>query len=131
MKTKNDRLRPLLDEVLTVDTAPVGPDCTTVLGMVREERVRRAQRRVLAGAAVVVMGLVAYASFYLNPSIPTPVEVVRAVPEKPALPPVQRINDDELLALLNDSGNPSALMEWPNGERTLLIVEHGRQQPEQ
>lgn len=128
MKAKHDKLRPLLDEVMPDDAVPAGPDCAAVLGMVREERMRRVLRRMMGVSAVAVMGLLTYASFYLNPSVPVQVEVVRAVPEKPILPPVQRINDDELLALLQDAGTASALMEWPNGERTLLIVEHRRRE---
>lgn len=131
MKAKHDKIRPLLDEVMPDDAVPAGPDCAAVLGMVHEERTRRVQRRMMGVSAVAVMGLLTYASFYLNPSVPLQVEVVRAVPEKLVLPPVQRINDDELLALLNGAGTPSALVEWPNGERTLLIVEHGRSQPVQ
>jgi len=131
MKPKHERLRPLLDEVLPGDADSGGPNCAEVLGMVREERAKRGRRQVMV-AAVAVMGLVVLTMLQMNRQVTEPVAaVVASTPKQVPLPPVQRINDDELLALLNDSGTPSALMEWPNGERTLLIVERGRPQPVQ
>ncbi len=129
---KPDDLRQLLDEVLPEANAKGGPSCPEVLGMVREERARRGQRRVMGTMLVLVLGLAVWMQGQLDRQVPEQrVEVVVpvAVPvvvkkEKPVLAEVKIINDDELLELLGDV--PSALLEWPNGERTLLIVEHQR-----
>jgi hypothetical protein len=129
---KPDDLRPLLDEVLPEANAKGGPSCAEVLGMVREERAKRGQRRAMGMAMVVVLGLVVWVQGQWDRQVPEQragVVVPVAVPvvvkkEKAVLAEVKIINDDELLELLGDV--PSALLEWPNGERTLLIVEHQR-----
>ncbi len=129
MKTKNEQLRPLLDEVLPDMEGQGGPNCAEVIGMVRAERAKRGQRRAMAAAVVVVLGVVAFSFVQQEQESSKVVEVAVVSPVKvkpevaaPSLPPVKRINDEELLELLADT--PSALLEWPNGERTLLIVEH-------
>jgi hypothetical protein len=130
MKPKQDQLRPLLDEILPGDEAQGTPSCAEVLGMVRAERVQRRQRRLMLGTVAMVAGVFLFSSYQASKqplSAPVKVAMTAVVPEKPTSLPVQRINDDELLALLQDAGTASALMEWPNGERTLLIVEHQRE----
>ncbi|MGV3757527.1 MAG: hypothetical protein ACO1QS_19280 [Verrucomicrobiota bacterium] len=129
MKPKD--LRPLLDEVLPEAGAKGGPSCPEVLGMVREERAKRGQRRVMGAMLVMVLGLTVWRQGQGVRSVPeqraevvVPVAVPVVKKEKPVLAEVKRINDDELLELLGDV--PSALLEWPNGEKTLLIVEHQR-----
>lgn len=122
MKTNDDQLRSLLDEMMPDGEVLGAPQCAEVLGMVREERVRRTRQRAIASLAVIALGVFTFASFRVIPLETVPTRAARLV--KPAAPAVQRINDAELLALLQDAGAPSALMEWPDGQRTLLVVEH-------
>jgi hypothetical protein len=130
MKPKD--LQPLLDEVLPEAGAKGGLSCAEVLGMLREERAKRGQRRVLGAMLVMVLGWAVWMQGQWDRQAPEQragVVVPVAVPvvvkkEKPVLAEVKIINDEELLELLGDV--PSALLEWPNGERTLLIVEHQR-----
>lgn len=122
MKSLHHRWRPLLDDVLAGNETPSGPDCAAVLAMVRTAQAQRQQRRLLLSTAAVLALCFTYLSYQTNKPVPQPIQVAVRRTVEPALPPVKQINDDELLALLKDT--PAALMEWPDGTRTLLIVQH-------
>jgi hypothetical protein len=85
--------------------------------MVRQERSRR--HRAYAAFAAVAMASAVMLMLWQP--------VARKAVSAAASPPVPRpivideVNDQQFLALLN--GTPAALMEWPDGQRTLLVVE--------
>jgi hypothetical protein len=119
MNPNKRNLQALLDDVLPPAGEDCGPSRADVSAMLRSERHRRLRLRtgaaVLASIALVSGFLLCRNEHSARPSV---VEV----PIKPSSIIVQEVNDDQLLALLH--GMPAALMEWPNGERTLLVVEH-------
>lgn len=120
MNPNKTNLQTLLDDVLPSSGEHCGPSRADVSAMLRSERHRR--RRLRTGTAILALiALVSGSFLWRNERIAWP-RVVRA-PTKPASIVVQEVNDDQLLALLH--GMPAALMEWPNGERTLLVVEQG------
>ncbi len=129
MKPEQEHLRPLLDDVVPDEASGIGPDCTGVLAMVRAERARRIQQRAAWGTVGVLALLAAFFFAQNRPKTdPQPIITAAVRPKlaSQSVTPsfkVEVISDDELLALLKQQGTPSALMEWPDGKRTLLIVE--------
>ncbi len=118
MNPNKTNLQTLLDDVLPSSGGHWGPSRADVSAMLRSERHRRLRLRT--GAAVLAsIALVSGSLLWRNEQSARPSVV--EVPTKPASIIVQEVNDDQLLALLH--GMPAALMEWPNGERTLLVVE--------
>ena len=125
MNPNKTKLRALLDEVLPASGEDHGPSRAQVLGMLHRERARR--RRWRTGAA-----LMAVSTLLLLPwlwknhhSASTPLvkmaqTVSKAAPARAIT--IEHVNDEQLLALLH--GTPAALVEWPNGDRTLLVVRH-------
>lgn len=86
--------------------------------MLRNERQRR--RRLRGGAAVLAIITVALVSQRWNNQPPAVAPVAQA-PVEPAPIVIHRVNDEQLFALLE--GTPIALMELPNGDRRLLVIE--------
>lgn len=122
MKPNDDQWQSLLNDVLPTNAATAGPNDIELLAMVRTEQARRLrQRAMLSTAAIMLLGLLTFIATSGPRETPARVEVAAAAPSVPALPSVQKVNDEELLALLK--GTPAALMEWPDGKKTLLIVE--------
>jgi len=120
MNPNETNLQTLLDDVLPSSGEHCGPSRADVSAMLRSERHRR--RRLRTGAAVLaLLALVSVSLLWRNERTARP-SVVHA-PTKPASIIVQEVNDEQFLMLLQ--GMPAALMEWPNGERTLLVVEQG------
>ena len=118
MNPNKRNLQTLLDDVLPSAGEHCGPSSADVSAMLRCERHRRRRSRGL----VVGLALIALVSGSLQwrnerttsaPFVPAPAKAASSV--------VNEVNDEQLLALLH--AMPVALMEWPNGERTLLIVE--------
>jgi hypothetical protein len=107
----------LLDDVLSTTGAGSSPDRAAILKMVRQERSRR--HRAYATFAAVVMASIVMLILWQ----PVSRETVSAVTSPPAPRPIviHEVDDQQFLALLN--GTPAALMEWPDGQRTLLVVE--------
>lgn len=116
MNSKKRNLQALEQDLLNTSGEPCGPDRADVLTMVRDERRRRGRRgTALFTAALIVMS----ASLLWRPE-DTPPPLVATAPPKPASSPIRELDDDQLLAFLQDT--PTALVEWPNGERTLLVI---------
>ncbi len=129
-------LRDLLEDVLPPGAGDnCGPKLADVLNWKRKEQSRRTRRRTVLCAISILLALAG--TFFWNtressrgtaPEIAapsTPVESTPLVSAAPTLPKpvvIRQIGDDELLALLE--GTPTALMEWPNGERTLMLLDH-------
>jgi hypothetical protein len=108
----------LLDEVLMTPGDRVGPSRTDLLEMVRHENSRR--RRVRAafslGAAATAFAL----AFAWPHNRHTELSTIDTPLPRPGIV-INHVDDQQLLTLLKDT--PVALMEWPNGERTLLVIE--------
>jgi hypothetical protein len=123
----------LLDELVQPARTKIGPSSSEVLTMVRQEHYRRRKRRLLTTVSLSIV--VAMTSIFLlqqtarESKLPlnssratflidsgegsgTSLEQTRLVMEE--------VNDDQLLDSLDQA--PSALLEWPNGERTLLVL---------
>jgi hypothetical protein len=119
MNPSKRNLQALLDDVLPSAGEHCGPSSAELSAMLRCERRRRRSRAVAVGLALTA--LVSGSLQWRNERTAWPPFV--PAPAKPASIVVQEVNDEQLLALLH--AMPVALMEWPNGERTLLIVEQG------
>src|SRR5437899_1446089 len=120
MNPNKRNLQALLDDVLPSAGEHCGPSSADVSAMLRCERHRRRRSRAVA-VGLALTALVSGSLQWRNERTTWPPFV--PAPAKPASIVVQEVNDEQLLALLH--AMPVALMEWPNGERTLLIVEQG------
>ena len=118
MNPDQEKLRALLDEVLPLSSEHCGPSCADVSVMLRRER--NCRRRLRSGAALLAI-LALGSVFLLWRNERTAWPAVAHVLTQPASIIVREVNDDQLLALLQDT--PVALMEWPNGERSLLVLD--------
>lgn len=111
-------LRELLDEIIPSPAEDCGPSLADLSGMLQRERRRR---RVGRGATLLaLLALISGLTLWRNERATW--SQYAEGPAKPSSILVQEVNDDQLLSLLQ--GTPAALMEWPNGERTLLFVEY-------
>ena len=116
MKPDDQQLSSLFDEVMTSEsTVHAGVDRAEVLRLVRQERSRRQRVRVSLGLAAVVLLAVL---IFQQPQTPEPKTRVATVPPRPSL--IRQVNDQQLLGLLDNT--PAALIEWPDGGRTLLVL---------
>lgn len=122
MNSDPNHLRTLLEDVLP-PSASCGPDRAAVLKMVRRERALRRCRRAVLSAGCAVLALALLAFWPAPSSSPQAPVAVAALPSPPRAPSIviHEVNDQQLLALLQDT--PVALMEWPNGERALMVIE--------
>jgi hypothetical protein len=118
MNRQPQKLRALLDDVLPESGEQCGPSGGDVLHLVRSERQRR--RRLHAGAAALAIFATALVVLPWNQERSVN-SVVTPAPTSPASVVIRNVNDEQLFALLD--GTPTALMESPNGHRTLFIIE--------
>ena len=139
MNPNKTTLRALLHDLLPASDEYPGPDRSQVLGLLRSERLRR--RRQQAGAALAALAILSLWLLLgknLSRTVPSPLAATagqpapvadsggpgRALPveatRKPAPLVIEHVNDEQLITLLQ--GTPSALLEWPNGNRTLLVL---------
>jgi hypothetical protein len=119
MKSNPDKLRLLLDEVLNTHGDHCGPNHAELLDLVRREHSRRLQ----VGTACSLAAVVSVAAIAL--AWPRGKQAGQTTTVTPLLSPeiiINHVDDQQLLVLLKDT--PVALMEWPNGERTVLVVEN-------
>lgn len=117
MKPNKPELRTLLHDVLPSTGEHCGPARASVIEMVRQERSRRHRTRA-ALAAAAVLALATLAAVWQRPTLPA--RPIASAPEPPPPLVMKTVNDEQLSALLQ--GTPAALIEWPSGERTLLVV---------
>ena len=101
----------LLDDLYPAPGA--GPDCDTVLGIVRAHRTARRRRRAAILGLVLAAGS---ATFFLRDTTP------QALPPPAAKssPQMRHISDDELFDLLD--GQPAAIATLPDGTQRLLVI---------
>ncbi|HSI62491.1 MAG TPA: hypothetical protein VLE43_05210 [Candidatus Saccharimonadia bacterium] len=125
MNPEEKKLQHLLDDVVppTAEGAAWGPERSTIIAMVGRERARRKRMRIRmaawCGSAVALAALL----FTWQSDPPQEKSIADAAPAPPSAPAItiHQVDDKELLVLLKDA--PVALMEWPDGRRTLLVVE--------
>jgi hypothetical protein len=118
MKPNKNELRILLEDVLPPAGENCGPTRADVLALVGRARHQRDRARAVLSVTVVAVLAVAIL-VWQRPAAPQ-AEVAEAPKAAPII--VHQVNDEQLLVLLKDT--PAALMEWPNGSRTLLVVEY-------
>lgn len=135
MKTPQQNRTDLLDDLLNEDSGAEIPDQENIIALVRREKVARKRRRSLA-AALACAGVIMAGAFLATPFDRAPAgyhalsgdatsgEVAQN--DEPRDIRIERINDEQLLALLDDQ--PAALVQFPNGERRLLIIVQARPQ---
>ncbi len=116
MNTDPEKLRVLLDDVLTASSDHCGPSSAELLSMLRNERQRRHRRHT--GAALLAMIAVAAVALWQNE--PTVVAPVADTPVNPEPITIRRVNDEELFTLLQ--GTPTAVMKLPDGGYRLLVI---------
>ena len=115
MNSDPNQLHELLDDVMPTSSGHCGPNRASLLAMVQRECSRR--RQVRAASAGAALSLLAIVMMWSSES-PNESAVVKTPPPMK----IHVVNDEQLMALLQDT--PAALMEWPDGRRTLLVVAH-------
>jgi hypothetical protein len=118
MNPHSQNLQELLDDVVPAAGADIGPDRTALMVMVRREHSRRRRARVMFAAVSVAFA----AMLLIWQSAPWKSALVPAKPPVSVPIVIHQVDDQQLLVLLK--GTPAALMEWPDGQRTLLVMEH-------
>ena len=116
MKPHEDNIRELLQDVVPAPIENCGPTSAAVIQMVRRERARRRNVRILGAVAIMLLAGGAYVSM---PRHPAANPAIAASESQPRVV-FRSIDDEELFALLKTT--PTALMDWPNGDRTLLVL---------
>lgn len=120
MKPTPETRESLLQDLLPASGGHSGPTRTKILEIVRGEKTRRHRRRtglVLIAVAGCILSTVLRHETISPATTVTPPERSAPQPERG----VREIDDEQLLAMLE--GTPAAIMEGPNGQRTLLILE--------
>jgi hypothetical protein len=117
MKTDPEKLRTLLDEVLPSSADHCGPSSAGVLHLLRSERRRR--RHLLTSATMLAIAAAALLPLLWQGG-------AQRAPVAPAMHgsaplAIRNVNDEQLFALLQ--GTPTALMESPDGQRILFVIE--------
>jgi hypothetical protein len=117
MNRDPEKIRALLDEVLPSSAEHCGPSRADILHLLRSERQRR---HVRTGAAALAIAMVLVSGLWYNKP-PAAAPAAQASAKSTPLA-IRQVNDEQLFALLQ--GTPTALMERPNGHRTLFVIEH-------
>jgi hypothetical protein len=133
MKLIDSAKKNLCDDLIH-DPAIAGmPDADEIVRLVQRAKMDRLRRSACRRAVVtsLVAGCVLAVTTLLllerritgmaddNPRIALQTETAMTLPAA-AQQPVQRLDDEELLELLDST--PSALVEWPDGRQALLLV---------
>ncbi|MEZ0276149.1 MAG: hypothetical protein ACAH88_14675 [Roseimicrobium sp.] len=125
MNPEEKKLQHLLDDVVPpiAEDAAWGPERSAIVAMVGRERARRKRMRIRVAAWCGSVAVLAALLSTWQPGPPQEKSIVAAPPVPPSAPAItiHQVDDKELLVLLKDA--PVALMEWPDGRRTLLVVE--------
>jgi hypothetical protein len=133
--TDNDRSE-LLEALFPLENeAAVHAD--DILRWIEKERRVRQRRLRYASIAIVVLLLTASAVTFLprnqtagtfasKTSVVSP-EEIPPTPSETARPVVEQVDDETLMRLLDDT--PAALVEWPDGRKSLYVVVQQQQQP--
>ena len=119
MNSDEDKFRLLMDDVLPPPGEDCGPSQADVMEMLRAERQRRRIWRVRVAVLGVILAAAGVGLPWIHRS-DTPSPVAQVEP-RPSSVTIHEVNDEQLLTLLQ--GTPTALMEWPDGDRTLFVIE--------
>src|SRR5687767_5291395 len=124
--------RELLDELFAEgEPSSCCSDAEDMLMLIQSEKRARSQRYRLVGTAS-FLGLLALAFAFFAVREPasnpladaalgrTPAASLRAAPSAAEQLPIERLDDEALLKLLDTT--PSALVQWPDGRRSLMVL---------
>jgi hypothetical protein len=130
MKPTNDQRRELLEDLFSPSAEGDSLPIEEVMELIRRERQARARRRsAVALVACAILALATFSSVWMSrpqmPDLSSPL-IAAHTPISPQqnVPKVERVSDEGALALLDST--PSALIEWPDGRRTLMILVSAR-----
>jgi hypothetical protein len=128
MKLTDDDRSELLEELLPIPprTAIGAGDVLAWIENERKAQCRRGQLASAFAAVAVLLSIVALfpsrrgidAQSSSSAAVELPEAPIIAAPPQP--PTIERIDDNALLAVLADT--PSALVQWPDGRRSLLVL---------
>ena len=129
MKTPDWKRSELLDDVLAAEHGSDLPAESSVIGFIRREKMARTRRRYVGGAvactALIIAAMTLVRQVEESPEAQVShlsSESVPLVATEAALPgiEIEQIGDEQLLRLLEDQ--PAALVQFPDGERRLMLV---------
>jgi hypothetical protein len=134
MKLTDPAKETLLDDLMLEREGAAGAyDPGEIFAIVRGERTRRWQQRrrcaLGAAGACLLLLMMSVGNFYVSRQATTtqPGNTARgshigdaSLPQTAGPSPVERLDDEGLLDLLDTT--PSALVQWPDGRRSLLLV---------
>jgi hypothetical protein len=118
MKTHSDQHRTLLLDVLPANAEHCGPNSNEVLSLLHDEQRHRVHVRHAAALCASLAVLLCLA--FWRPGPPSAAHGVRTV-SRPAPLVINRVNDQQLFALLKDT--PAALVKSPDGTTRLLVLD--------
>jgi len=114
MKSNSEKLNTLLEEVLPSSLDHCGPTSVELLNLVRREVRRRRSRTAWIAAMALVFTVMLW-----KHAMPAKTFLAQT-PSKPAALEIRQVNDEQLLALLEDT--PAALVSLPDGTSRLLLI---------
>ena len=130
MKPNNDPRHELLEDLFSPSENDETLPIEEVLGVIRQGKHNRyRRRRVMALAACGLLLVAAVSGAWMSrPQVPrgslAQVATSTVVPSQPDPPRVERVSDQGALDLLDST--PTALIEWPDGRRTLMMLVSNR-----
>jgi hypothetical protein len=125
----NHDRRELIEDIFAPEQPSSAVTAEEILRLVQHAREARQRRRRLSTVAILFLAAAVWAVTLLPGrsihSLRTAVNVpVPSAPiaVKPSVSPpiVERVDDEHMLALLDET--PSALVRWPDGRRSLLLL---------
>jgi hypothetical protein len=129
MKPKNHDNRELLEDIFAPENSSEAVPAEQVLRLVQHAREARQRRRRLSAVAALFLAAAVWAVVFLPSRSSNPLRATTKVPAPSALitsapsvtpPTVEHVDDEGMLALLDET--PAALVRWPDGRRTLLVL---------
>jgi hypothetical protein len=133
MKPSNHERRELIEDIFAPEQAPSAVSAEEILRLVQHAREAQQRRRRVSATAGAFLAAAALTATFLpdrstnssrtTANIPSPAKpVAPAAPAAPSIvpPAVERVDDEHMLALLDET--PAALVSWPDGRRSLLVL---------
>jgi hypothetical protein len=132
MKPMNPDNRELLEDIFAPEHPSSEVSAEEVLRLVQQAREARQRRRRFSAAAALFLASAVWAVTFLpgrstNSTNSSRTQANVPVPSAPIAsassitpPIVEHVDDEHMLALLDET--PAALVRWPDGRRTLLLL---------